>query len=55
MTSYEIDPFGARKARATATGNKLLEKIFENLIKTEKKEIRWAIKIKKKHAKNGTR
>ena len=37
MKSYETDPFGARKARATATGNKLPEKVFENLIKTEKK------------------
>ena len=37
MTSFETDPFGARKARATGTGNKLPEKIFENLIKTDKK------------------
>ena len=36
MTSYETDPFGAR-ARATATGNKLPEKVFENLIKADKK------------------
>ena len=36
MKSYETDPFGARKARATATGNKLPEKVFENLIKTDK-------------------
>ena len=33
MKSYETDPFGARKA----TGNKLLEKFFENLIKRDKK------------------
>ena len=35
--SYEIDPFGAIKARATAAGNKLPEKFVENLIKTDKK------------------
>ena len=37
MKSYETDSFGARKARDTATVNKLLEKVLENLIKANKK------------------
>ena len=47
MTSYETDPFGARKARATATGNKLPEKVFDNLIKTDKKGDKMSYQNKK--------
>ena len=37
MKSYGTDLFDARKARDTATGNKLPETVLENLIKTGKK------------------
>ena len=37
MKSYGTDLFDARKARDTATGNKLPETVLENLIKTDKK------------------
>ena len=55
MTSFETDPFGAREARATGTGNKLPEKSLKIWLRQTKKEIGWAIKIKKKHTKNGAR
>ena len=35
LKSYGIDPFGARKAIDIATGNKLWEKVVENLIRTQ--------------------
>ena len=35
QNSYGTDPFGARKARDIATGNKLREKAVENLIRTQ--------------------
>ena len=35
LNKYGTDPFGARKARDIATGNKLWEKVVENLIRTQ--------------------
>ena len=52
MKSYETDPFGARKARDTAFGNKLPEKVVENLIKTGKKGDKMSYQNLKKKKKN---
>ena len=35
LNNYGTDPFGARKARDIANGNKLREKVVENLIRTQ--------------------
>ena len=35
LNSYGTDTFGARKARDIANGNKLREKIVENLIRIQ--------------------
>ena len=35
LNSYGTDPFLARKARDIVTGNKLQEKVVENLIRTQ--------------------